>query len=300
MRKLSFGVLIITMLFSACRYDLTDELPLVVSDMSETFVESIQDTTNTENIVIEIATIEETQPEETLKTYPWDNKKFQYDWQKVYYEYCGNFDTFIWNHKTGEVKNIDSSEIYDAFGNYIFSNDWSLGTFNRMYISDVNYDEIPDIILNDSELYYLLIYVNGKIQVLQIGWGSPHTDNGYNKETKQFFRSYHNTSMGAGITDDASLFNWTENGYVETHIYSWMEYYRYNEEEGARYGEIFINGEEGSVEEFELVYNEIEALKEDKESLHYGPDSSNPKLHLIALDDVEGNFSNYIAENLYY
>lgn len=170
-----------------------------------------------------------------------------------------------------------------AFAEYINGQDFYMG----LYVGDINGDETPEAVIaqNICEWTTILYYLDGEVYTLDLQTSSSWGYVRYLPETNQIlFCPFYGHTWGTFGYEEYYLYDWTDEGYVES-FSMFRESGYYNSEEDFGYGQGYINGEEVDFDTFEVKLAEIKRLVEENE---YFP--------CIYKDDE--NYAEYVAENL--
>ena len=172
-----------------------------------------------------------------------------------------------------------------------------------IYVGDINDCGIPEIVvqINAFPGYATVIYyVDDSVKTLDLYYDSIWGHWGFLEETKQFIflEFYGHTDGTFGNITNYVLYDWTEDGYVES--------YRIDRESGfygfywkdavPEYGQAYINGEEVSNEEFEIA---LEAMKElSAKATGFPALKCTDENELFTLESSE--LMNYLEKNLLF
>jgi len=157
----------------------------------------------------------------------------------------------------------------EAYTDYLNKND--LNDYYGFYIRDINSDGIPEIVIrydeytNSGEILY---FADNKLQTLNLRVISVWGDVGYLEETNQIvFLHWYGHTTGTFGSVEFFLYDWTSDGYIETHSVIRESGYAKYDDEGKSYVEVsygqgYINGDEVDFNEFEIALAEMHALLE--------------------------------------
>lgn len=166
-----------------------------------------------------------------------------------------------------------------------------LDFYQGIYIGDINYDEIPEVIIdiNDYGSYQLLYYTKDGIQMLDLetvsAWGAVT----WIADTKQFiYCPFFGHTTGTWGYIEYYVFDWTGTEYKQTFSMLRESGY-YVDENNNEYGRCYINDEEIDAVTFEEKLEEIEKTRQENSEL-------SKAFPIVYLDDE--NFEDYVKENL--
>ena len=170
-----------------------------------------------------------------------------------------------------------------AFAEYINGQEFYMG----LYVGDINGDETPEAVIaqNICEWTTILYYLDEEVHALDLQTSSSWGYVRYLPETNQIlFCPFYGHTWGTFGYEEYYLYDWTDEGYVES-FSLFRESGYYNSEEDFGYGQGYINGEGVDFYTFEAKLAEMKQLVEENEYFS-----------CIYKDDE--NYAEYVAENL--
>lgn len=173
------------------------------------------------------------------------------------------------------------------YAEYLNELDFYLG----IYIGDINYDEIPEMIIdfNDYGSYQLLYYTEDGMEMLNLETVSAWGVVTWIADTKQFIHCpFFGHTTGTWGYIEYYVFDWTGTEYEQTFSLLRESGY-YVDENNNEYGKCYINDEETDAATFEEKLEEIEKLVKENCRL-------SEAFPIVHVDD--GNFEDYVRENL--